>query len=428
MSQIGPGNKEHPVRYASQALQPPESKWTTRKQELLAVIWACETFHRYLWGRKFFIQTDHSNLQWLQAVSPQKSRLARWAMRLAEYDFELQHRSGKNNGNADALSRYPITSCAASTESTSPLDVDNLIAVKTLAVFEASFAVEVDLSSNPNSQLSSSATEQESDDELDPDHLIALKPSLSEFRDEQRTCPELHPIIECFLEPSYENSKKQGKFPGYYLDNRDGCLYYHDSNNLDTGPLLVVPSTLRRQFMYAHHNAPLSGGHRGRDSTLSCLRRKYFWPGMVRDVRKWVKKCIACVKRKASQVKQGLMQIRTYAQPWDTVGIDLIGPFPETTTGYKYVLTVTDFFSHYTVIAPLRDKSAKTVAYNLFNHVICVHSCPKKFMSDRGTEFLNPIINELCELLSIKKVYTSAYRPQANGGTEGVHRFINDSV
>ena len=120
-------------------------------------------------------------------------------MRLAEYDFELQHRSGKNNGNADALSRCPITSCAASTESTSPLDVDNLIAVKTLAFFEASFAVEVDLSSNPNSQLSSSATEPESDDELDPDHLLALKSSLSKFRDEQLTCLELHPIIACFL-------------------------------------------------------------------------------------------------------------------------------------------------------------------------------------------------------------------------------------
>jgi hypothetical protein len=89
LSQIGPDNKEHPVRYASRALQVPESKWTTREQELLAVIWACETFHRYLWGRKFLIQTDHANLQWLQAVSPQTSRLARWAMRLAEHDFEL---------------------------------------------------------------------------------------------------------------------------------------------------------------------------------------------------------------------------------------------------------------------------------------------------------------------------------------------------
>jgi hypothetical protein len=49
-------------------------------------------------------------------------------------------------------------------------------------------------------------------------------------------------------------------------------------------------------------------------------------------------------------------------------------------------------------------------------------------MSDRGTEFLNDIVNELCQLLSITKVYTSAYRPQANGGTERIRRFINDGV
>ena len=49
-------------------------------------------------------------------------------------------------------------------------------------------------------------------------------------------------------------------------------------------------------------------------------------------------------------------------------------------------------------------------------------------MSDSGTEFLNAIITELTDLLSIKKVYTSAYRPQANGATERVHRFLNDSI
>lgn len=48
-------------------------------------------------------------------------------------------------------------------------------------------------------------------------------------------------------------------------------------------------------------------------------------------------------------------------------------------------------------------------------------------MSDRGTEFLNPIINERCQLLSIK-VYRRAYRPQANGGTARAHRFTNNSV
>ena len=88
-------------------MQPLEAKWATREQELIAVVWACETFHRYLWGKKFTIQTDHVNLQWRQSIKPQKPRLARWAIRLAEYEFDLQHRSGKSNANADALSRNP---------------------------------------------------------------------------------------------------------------------------------------------------------------------------------------------------------------------------------------------------------------------------------------------------------------------------------
>ena len=108
LSQIGPDGKEHPVRYASRTLQPLESKWTTREQELIAVIWACETFHRYIWGQHFTIQTDHANLQWLQSVSPQKGRLARWDIRLAEYEFDLQHKPGHANGNADAFSRCPM--------------------------------------------------------------------------------------------------------------------------------------------------------------------------------------------------------------------------------------------------------------------------------------------------------------------------------
>ena len=111
------------------------------------------------------------------------------------------------------------------------------------------------------------------------------------------------------------------------------------------------------------------------------------------------------------------------------VGINLIGPFPETLgTCYKYVLTVVDFFTHYTITVPLPNKAAKTVAKALFIHVLAVHRCPKWLMSDRGKEFLNTIITELTELLSIKKVYTSAYRPSANGAMERVHRFLNDSI
>ena len=124
--------------------------------------------------------------------------------------------------------------------------------------------------------------------------------------------------------------------------------------------------------------------------------------------------CSLCQKVKTPQPHQGLMHIRLYQKPWETIGIDLMGPFPETrVTKYKYVMTVVDFFTDYLVVVPIQNKSAQTVATALFTHVLGVHGCPLKLMSDRGTEFLNQVINHLCKTLSVKKIYTSAYRLQA---------------
>ena len=266
--------------------------------------------------------------------------------------------------------------------------------------------------------------------------VTALQPSFIEFRAQQRACPELGEIISY---PEHTSPDKLGqkvtdkklrslqvKCKNYFNDPLDGCLKYLDPlADVTENYLFDVPITLRRQFLYAHHNAPLSGGHRGRDATLGFLRKKYYRAGMVRDVHKWVKKCLACISRKVSQPNHGEMYIQLYQEPWETVGIDLIGPFPETIgASYKYVLTVVDFFTHYTITVPLQNKAAKTVAEALFQNVLAVHGCPKQFMSDRGTEFLNAIIMKLSEILSIKKVYTSAYRPLANGATERMHCFF----
>ena len=53
------------------------------------------------------IQTDHANLKWLETSAPTKGRLSRWAMRLSEYDYDMQHKPGKENPPPDALSRDP---------------------------------------------------------------------------------------------------------------------------------------------------------------------------------------------------------------------------------------------------------------------------------------------------------------------------------
>jgi hypothetical protein len=100
---------ERVVQYASRTLQPAEKKWCVREKEALAIIYACETFRPYLYGTKFTVETDHHSLQWLMKVTT-PARLVRWALRLAEYDFDIRYKKGDQNANADALSRLPVNS------------------------------------------------------------------------------------------------------------------------------------------------------------------------------------------------------------------------------------------------------------------------------------------------------------------------------
>ena len=97
-----------PVRYASRSFTPTESRWPTAHQELFAVKWALEHFRPYLMGRKFTVITDHANLKFLSSIAPQNSKLARWCLSLAEFDFNIEHRPGKVNVVPDALSRAPL--------------------------------------------------------------------------------------------------------------------------------------------------------------------------------------------------------------------------------------------------------------------------------------------------------------------------------
>ncbi len=62
----------------------------------------------YLLGKAFQVVTDHQSLTWLQGLKEPKGRLARWILTLEEYDFAIIHHPGRENSNADALSRSPL--------------------------------------------------------------------------------------------------------------------------------------------------------------------------------------------------------------------------------------------------------------------------------------------------------------------------------
>ncbi|KMQ83421.1 enzymatic polyprotein endonuclease reverse, partial [Lasius niger] len=99
--------KDLPVSFTSRVLNEAEARYSTIEKECLAIVYAVSYFRHYLYGRNFSIITDHKPLVWLHSIKDPSSRLWKWRLKLSEYDYTIQYKSGKTNVVADALSRNP---------------------------------------------------------------------------------------------------------------------------------------------------------------------------------------------------------------------------------------------------------------------------------------------------------------------------------
>ena len=181
---------------------------------------------------------------------------------------------------------------------------------------------------------------------------------------------------------------------------------------------LVTPGCLRKDVLFQMHNSILSG-HLGRKKTKEKLLQWYYWYQAREDVNLWVSRCDICGANKPPVHKPraplGSMPVGALM---DRMSTDLIGPFPRTLRGNRYVLVVTDQFSHWVEVLAIRDQSAETAARTILIEVIAGFGSPISIHSDLGGNYESRIFRELCDLLEIKKSRTSVRNPKGNGQTE----------
>ena len=192
--------------------------------------------------------------------------------------------------------------------------------------------------------------------------------------------------------------------------------------------IIVVPNELKAFVIYLHHNF-LLGGHQGRKRTTISIEKAFWWRGMSGDVRRWIKSCVPCKRRKTPRpLRSGLTMPVTRGCALDTVAIDLVGPCPETANGDVWILTMIDVFTRWPIAVPISNRNATTIIEAIYKHLVCEHGMPCRLLSDRGKEFIDQGLVKMCAMLGISKVTTTGYQPQANGHVERLHKYMNVSM
>jgi transposase InsO family protein len=190
----------------------------------------------------------------------------------------------------------------------------------------------------------------------------------------------------------------------------------------------VVPETLKAFIIGAHHNLEYAA-HQGTRSTLRLVAHRYYWPDMKTDIQRWVRACSSCARRKTPRpTHAGRTEITQSHRPWQTVGIDLLGPLPKTKRNNVWILTIVDHFTRWPIAVPLENAESSTIAAALFDKVIAEHGVPDKILSDQGKNLISQGIKTLCERWGAAKVQTGGYNPQANGTCERFHRYLNAAI
>ena len=208
---------------------------------------------------------------------------------------------------------------------------------------------------------------------------------------------------------------------GFYYNN--GLLYRRwrpqgtAEGDVRTCKQLVLPQQCRQPVLRLAHDVPMAG-HMGVTRTKDRLLQRYYWPGIFTDTANYCRSCEVCQKsnpkcpNRAKMVSMPLIN-----QPFQRIAMDVIGPLSRTQRGNWFILTICDYATRYPEAIALPSVEAPRVAkelVNLFSHV----GIPDEILTDQGTNFMSSLLEEIYQLLHIKRIRTTPYHPQTDGLVE----------
>lgn len=358
--------ENQPVYYASKALTETEQHYAQIEKEMYAILFACERFHQYIYGKHVRVHSDHKPIESImkKPLHSAPARLQRMMLRLRKYNLTIQFQPGHSMYVSDTLSRLHTTDTNSIVHD---FDWQVYSVVRNLPISDTRLSQVKESTANDNS-------------------LQCLSKTISDGWPDQRSeCP-----------PSIQE----------YWNYRDELIEYEGV--ILKGDRIVIPKTMQADVLRSLHV-----GHFGIEKTKQRARTVVFWPGINADIEALTRACEKCQLLQNSNQKEPILQHETPEGPWQVVSSDFF-----TLNGRNYIIVV-DHYSLYFEVQAMNSSTSQTTI-NYMKTLFSRYGIPLRVISDNGPAYASEVFKAFAADWGFEHVTSSPHYPQANGLAEKV--------
>ena len=354
------GGRLHPIQFASRSLNSAERNYSACEREAVGVIFALRKFRLFLLSEhRFDLVTDHQALRYAFAKKDVHGRLARWMNFLAEYNYRVVYKPGKENCAADFLSRHAHSDPAIDTG-----DDEGLVMVAVPA-------------------------------------QVDLEPALQDIK--------LH-LEGKEMVTEDVRLRRNARRAGRHFLVWNNQLFRRTT----LGPKVVVPRQLRQRVLRMFHD---SIGHWDVETTRQFIAERFWWPRMPVSISHHVRSCDGC--QRAAAVPRYRTTLRApLTGLFDTFSLDFAGPLIPGPGGERYLLIAVEHLTSWPIAIATVSDTADVVHDFVKEHILHPFGSPRVFVSDNAKCFTAPVMKQLMSDYATRWRTVGEYAPMSNGRAE----------
>ncbi|XP_058457000.1 uncharacterized protein K02A2.6-like [Malaya genurostris] len=361
---------ELPICFTSFSLNTAQKKYPILHLEALAIVSTVKKFHKYLFGKKFTIYTDHKPLLGILGKSGRNAifvtRLQRYIMELSIYDYDIVYRPSAKMANADFCSRFPL-------KDEVPTNIENTV-IKSIN-FDSAFPLN-----------SKDLAKETKNDKILQQVLFFLK----------RGWPER--MEKCFKDIYSQH---------HDLEEVDGCLLFQDR--------VIIPESLKSLMLKLLHT-----NHIGIVKMKQQARRCVYWFGINRDIENFVGNCDICAKMEVVKDKNKTYEWTPTNRPFSRIHADFF--YFER----QIFLLIVDSYSKWLELDWMKNGTDAEKVIKKFVNLFSRFGLPDVIVTDNGPPFNSQQFINFFERQGIHVMKSPPYHPQSNGQAERLVRVVKE--